>query len=319
MKFYPDIKPHISPSAFAQWHTQRSAFIRSYFKGEKTPETAAMTAGKKIHALIESGLLPATHIFQCSEKKLEVMLDNGVKVLGIPDSHEKINPTITELVSFVDYKTGKENHWTKEKIATDLKMRLTAWLVLQDNAGARDVQAIIEWIGTEWNGSELVPTGETVCCDHIFTWEDLFPMNDILLKTIDDINEAYEAFLQAPTESLVDEEDVRAYTDLEAEKNKIEAKQKEIKERIGQQLEFCGQATYEHPLGTFYFTTKKTYDYPKTLKVGYRDYGLVLEDAEEIAAAASAVKKSYELDHDPVTISRSIGFRAKKNGKANTA
>lgn len=271
-----------------------------------------MKAGSKIHALVESGLLEVLHRFNMSEKELVVMLDNGVKVLGKPDSHEEGIGEV-DMVSFVDYKTGKENHWTKEELATDLKMRLTAWLVFRQTPSVSNVRAIIEWIGTEWNGEELVPTNEPhECVEYVFTRLDMVSMDATILSTIEAVNEEYEKFLKISDEDLVEEADVLEYAALDEEKKKIEKKQDEIKERIAAQLDFTGKSNYEHPLGSFYFTTKKTYEYPYNLKIYYRDYGLVLEDAEEIGLAVSSAKKMYELDHDPIKVTKSLGFRAKK-------
>lgn len=310
--FYPDIKPHISPSAFQAWHQQRSLFIRSYFKGEKTPETSAMKAGKKIHAMIEGGFIPAIHRFSAREKELVVTLPSGVNVLGIPDSHEE--GVVAETVSFVDYKTGRENGWTREQLAVDLKMRVTAWLVLQANPGAQQARAIIEWIGTEWNGAELVPVDQPhECIEYTFTKEDLFEFDTIIASTIEDINVAYEQFLESVSTDFVEEADVLEYAELEAQAVEIEKKQKAIKDRIAQQLEFAGKYNYDHPLGSFYFTMRRTYEYPPELEfITESGARMTVQQGEEISLAMGSAKKNYELDHEPASISKSISFRAKK-------
>jgi len=311
--FYPDIKKHISPSALASWHNSRSGFIRSYFKGEKTPETWAMKAGTKIHGLIEAGFLPTIHNFGQAEKTLEFTLitAEGVKVLGKPDSYEL--STNKEVISFVDYKTGQENHWTQEDLATDLKMRTTAWLVLQANSNATSIRAIIEWIGTEWNGVELVPTDEEhICLEHTYTRQELFDFTGVILKTINEVNAEYPKFLEASSASI-SADDCAEYAKLELEKKAVEEKMKPIKERIGEQLAFGGVLSHETEFGTFYFTTKKVYEYPSDLKFQLEDGSVMtLTEGEKVELAMSIVKKNYEIENVPISETKAIGFRAKK-------
>lgn len=308
--FYPDVKPHISPSALSAWHRQRSLFVRSYFKGEKSPETSAMKAGTKIHGLIEAGFHKATYIFKNPEAELSFPFrETGVLVLGKPDSYELKDDT----AYFVDYKTGRENHWTREELATDLKMRTTAWLVWQATGKPEKVYGYLEWIGTQWDGKEIVPTGETDSVEYCYSREEMEDFENTIQKTIDEVNEAYPIFLQSDN-SLVDEEDVEEYARLQEEITEREAKQAEIKERIGEQLTVGNCQSFESVFGTFYFTERKTYKYPDDLPVNLGDGKLItLKEAEDVSTAASVAKKNYEGQHDPVSTSRSIGFRAKKS------
>lgn len=319
MNFYPDIKKHISPSALQAWHKSRASFIRSYFKNEPTIETPAMKAGKKIHGLIEAGFLEAKHRFDQREQKLEFTLtaNEDVKVMGIPDSHEteaRYNTTWEGgEVAFVDYKTGKEDKWSEADLGNDLKMKTTAWLVLQANPNATQVRAIIEWIGTEWNGTELVPTNEPrAYYQYVFTRKELLEFTQVIHKTIQEVNDEYPKFLEASSE-FINDEDCIEYARLDAEKKAIEEKMKPIKERIAEQLSFGGVLSHETDFGTFYFTTKKVYEYPTDLKFQTTS-GVVmtLAEGEEVETAMSAVKKNYEVGHDPKTETKSLGFRSKK-------
>jgi hypothetical protein len=82
-----------------------------------------------------------------------------------------------------------------------------------------------------------------------------------------------------------------------------------LKKSIMDQMEFGGVMNHKIPEGTFYITERETYAYPESLKINYRDYGLVLEDAEEIGSAVKVAKKNFELINDPVSTSKSVGFR----------
>lgn len=318
--FYPEVKQHISPSAIQTWYKARSGFIRSYFKNIKTPETFAMRDGKKIHALIEGGFLLAQKWFANREKTLTIMLDSGVNVLGIPDSYQT-EPT-DGVLEYVDYKTGKEDNWNAEELVADLKMKATAWLVYKtaqlNGHEVKVVKGYIEFFQVKWDAEarENVPVSEgTELYGVSYTAEELEDFTAIIVKTVNDVNTEYQQFLLG-TEDFVEAYDKARYAELEEEKIKIEAEQSAIKERIAEQMTFGLQKTLETEFGTFYFTEKKKYEYPPTLKIGYLDMGLVLEDAEKIASALSASKKNYELEAEPISVTRSLAFRSKTKKKS---
>ncbi len=320
MSFYPDVKPHISPSALANWHEARSLFVRSYFQGVKTPETASMTAGKQIHALVEGGLLEVKHRYEHNEKTLTVNFpvgDSVVKVLGIPDSygigseHDGINAAL-----FVDYKSGKENHWDGAKLAGDLKMKTTAWLVWNETGKPLFIRGFIEYIPTQWNPvtREVEPTGgESVVAGEVeYTAEEMAAFTQIILKTVAEVNVAYEEFLTS-TDDFVSQDDVAEFARLNEEIKKAETKQEELLERIAEQMQFGKKDSYPSVFGTFYFKTNKKYVYPETLPVKVGEKEITLKDADEVAAAASASKKKFETENAPESTTKKLQFRAKSS------
>jgi hypothetical protein len=68
---------------------QRSAFVRSYFEGEKTPETASMRTGTKVHRMIEMGLIPAKSL-------------GSVIYVGKKEKEKEIIVGRTELIASLD-------------------------------------------------------------------------------------------------------------------------------------------------------------------------------------------------------------------------
>ena len=308
--FYPDIKPHISPSAFANWHEARSLFVRSYFLKEKTPETASMKAGKQIHALIEAGLLEVKHRYAHREKKLTVMLQTPetMEVLGIPDSFERHWTGAKEgegepydTAFFVDYKSGKENNWDDTKLAGDLKMKATAWLVWNKTDKPSKVVGFIEYIPTAWNAStrEIEPTGgeSVVAGEIVYTSDELEAFTEVIAKTIAEVNLAYTEWLES-TDEFVNQDDVAEYAQLDQEVKEREVKMGLIKERIGDQMGMGGKETLPTPFGSFYFTARKTYSYP--------------EEIELASAEVAAKKKKFETENEPAKVTKSLSFRAKK-------
>lgn len=312
MKFYNEVKEHLSPTALDMWVNNRSAFVKSYFEGEKFKGNAATRAGKSVHALIEGGMIDAKHVYDINEATIAIDIKKDRRFLGIPDSYG--SKPDNGRASFVDYKTGKENGW-KEKLPKDIKMKATAWLVWKALDEPKYVHGWIEYIPTEWNPEtkevEPIADRESEAIPIIYAAQDLREFTHVILKAMDEVNEAYEKWKDS-TSDFVNLDDLATYADLDKQKKALEEKMTEVKERIMGQMEFGGKDNLTTDAGTFYVTTRKTYEYPPNLKINYLDYGLVLEDADAITAAASAAKKHYEVTTTPKSVSKSLGFRAGK-------
>lgn len=331
MSFYPDIKRHISPSAFAAWHNSPGSFVKSYFQNIRVGDTASMKSGKKIHALIEGGLLEVKHRYEHREKTLEHSITPPVEVdvkeitytvLGIPDSYEsepRFNTTWEGgLVEFVDYKSGKENNednYQHAMLSGDLKMKMTAWLVWNEAGKPKNVLGFIEYIPTQWNpiSREIEPTsGESMGADKfLYTAQEMEEFTPVILSTIAEINAAYEVWLES-SDDFISQDDVTEYARLEKIIRDATLAQEPLLERIAEQMTFGKKEAYQSMFGSFYFKSNKTYDYPKGLRINYRDMGITLEDSVEIAAAASGAKKKFELENTPTSVTRKLQFRIKK-------
>lgn len=317
--FYPQVKPHISPSALQAWHNNRSTFVRSYFIGIKSPETSAMKGGTMVHKLIEMGLYPAKKFFDRNEHEIVIPLKDGINVLGKPDSYGT-HQAGNGVIEVVDYKTGKEDTWSNEKVALDLKCKATAWLVLmQHRAEGYTPTAVthyVEYIPTEWNAEahEVQPCAdkESVLYQATFTAEELDAFTELISKTVDEVNEEYPNFVNS-TDAFVNMEDVLALADIESTIKNLEADAEIIKERLKGQLEMGDRKSFESPMGTVYFVDKKVYEYPSDL-TGKTEDGVEVttEFAEKVSTAIKVAKKNYEMGAEPKTISRSVAFRLKK-------
>ena len=310
--FYPEEKKYMSPSALDNWKNSKSSFVKSYFEKDKTPETASMKAGTRIHRLIEAGMIEAKHVFDKSEEEIYIPVKDEIDFMGRPDS--RTSEAVDGVAYFVDYKSGKANDW-KDKLPKDIKMRATAWLVWKATGEPQKVVGYIEYIATTWDPTtkEIVPIEgiPTESIEQVYTADELKDFTTVISKAIDDVNEFYEKWKES-TDAFVSEKDCDRYAELQAQMDVIELEMGEIKERIMSQMEFGGLLNHKTPIGTFYITEKKTYEYPSSLKVNYLDMGLVLDDAEEIATCVKTAKKNYELINEPKTTSKSIGFRKAK-------
>lgn len=304
--FYHDVKEHMSPSAFQTWKHQRSSFVKSYFQGEKTPETAAMKAGTQSHRLIEAGLLPVKHYYEHNE--LELRHPAGeFKTMGKPDSFELQD----DAAYFVDYKTGKANGWA-EKLPSDVKMIFTAWLVWNETGKPEKVVGHIEFLPTTWDPTNkeviLIDGAESEVETIVYHREQLENFTDVIIREMQAVNTFYEKWSQQDT-SFIDQEDCQEAARLTAEIEALSDKLTKVKDRIKDQMEFGGVNSYPvEGLGTFSITERKTYNYPTGLRINYRDYGLTFEDFQEAEKCAKAAKKNFELISEPVAIAESIRF-----------
>lgn len=315
MSFYPDVKDGLSPSALAQWLNSRGAFVKSYFAGERGPETKSMQTGTEIHALIEAGIIKAKHVYGNDEKDVSVELALGRVFRGRPDSFGKVVKINNGSVAFVDYKSGKANDW-KEKLPADLKMRATAWLVWKESDEPAIVEGFIEYFQTTWDPAlkkvVLVEDTESEVISITYTSAELQSFTQVILKAMDDIDTFYEKWKDS-TGDFVNKSDVEAYANLKTEIEQKEVELDELGERILSQMEFGGEENHKTSFGTFFVRETYTYEYPSDLPIG--DGVFTLEFAEEVAAKAKAAKSNYELVNDPKTTKRKINFRPTREKK----
>lgn len=316
-KFYPTIKGHLSPSALDNWLRSRSAFVKTYFEGEKGPETSAMTAGKQVHKLIEGGFLKVKLKYDIDEQEINYTFENGVKFLGFPDSYTKEQRR--GIVFFVDYKTGKVNGW-EEKLPTDIKMKATAWLVWQQTGKPKQVAGAIEFIQTTWDpeSKQVVPIDdkETELIGIKYSSQELQDFTAVIERAIEDINEFYEQW-KGKTDMFIDTNDVVKYIELKSKITELSTEMDEIGDRLKTQMEAGGMVNHKTAFGTFYTTARKVYEYPKELPID--ESGMTLERAGEIATLVKVAQKNYELIAEPKSESTSIGFRVAKENNDNTS
>lgn len=321
--FYHDLKAHMSPSALAQWLNSRGAFVRSYFAEERGPETAAMTAGTEIHALVEAGIIPAKHVYQHGEAELKVEVPGtSFYFLGRPDSYERHwsgkkegEGEPADTAYFVDYKSGKANGWD-EKLPADIKMRATAWLVWRATGEPDKVCGFVEFIQTTWDPDQkkVVPMEgrDTEVTSIVYTADELRAFTKVIAKAMEDVNAFYEKWKES-TGDFVSNGDVTRYAELKAEIATRETELDEVAERILGQMDFGGEENHKTPVGTFFVKTTKTYEYPAEMPFlldGEEPY--TLAKAERVASGVSAAKANYNLTNEPSSIKRSVQFRAAK-------
>lgn len=310
--FYHEIKEHMSPSSMDQWHRQRSAFIKTYFEGEKSPETIQMTFGTQVHALIEHGMLKVQKQWDKNEETLKHEAGDGLFLLGKPDSYQSEPKKNT--VEFVDYKTGSKSAWD-EKLPTDIKMKATAWLVWMETGKPAAVIGHIEFLQTTWNEEkrelELI-SKETEVTTLTYHKADLEAFTDVIINTMTEINDFYEKWKDRTTD-FIDDADCRRLRELTEKRDEIDEEITTLKGTIESQMAFGGLMTHKmEGVGTFSISERKTYKYPDALEVKQGRRKFTLEEFVEMEKATKAAKKNYELVTEPVSVSTSMRFTPAK-------
>lgn len=307
-----------------------------------------MKVGKQVHQLVEMGVIHVNHKFEYAEQPLVVaffpngtteniaaeMQADGTALYdlpegasfasyGVPDSHERHNTGDStkngedyDTAYFVDYKSGKDKEtWDNVKLAGDLKMKLTAFLVWHHTGKPSKVVGSIEHIPVVWNpvSRTIEPTDEesTVVATCEYSAQEMASFEHILRATVVEINAAYLEYGNSSDE-FVNQDDVSEFGTLDKQRIEIEARQAILRERIAEQLEMGKKDTLSTPYGTFSFTTRKKYVYPEQLTVNGSGMILTLAQADAITEGAAAAKKKWETENKPESVTRSFMFRPKK-------
>lgn len=310
--FYHEQKEHMSPSSMDQWHRQRSAFIKTYFEGEKGPETIQMTFGTQVHALIEHGMLKVQKQWDRNEEVLKHEAGDGFYVLGKPDSYQSEPKKNT--VEFVDYKTGSKSAW-EEKLPTDIKMKCTAWLVWMQTGKPAAVIGHIEFLQTTWDEEKrelVLISKETEVTTLTYHKADLEAFTDVIISTMHEINTFYEKWKNRTTE-YVDEGDFRRLRELTAQRDELDEEIGNLKGTIESQMAFGGLMTHKvEGVGTFSISERNTYKYPDALEVKHGRKKFTLAEFLEMEKATKAAKKNYELVTEPVSTATTVRFTPAK-------
>ena len=85
---------------------------------------------------------------------------------------------------------------------------------------------------------------------------------------------------------------VARYAELEAQSKAIEEEQKKIKDSIASEMEKLEADQIKSEVGTFYFTTRKTWKYPESIKKLEDEVKVAKKTAEETGEATFEEKKS---------------------------
>lgn len=194
-------KTHLSWSQMNCWLSNKERFRREYFEAGKKLDTKYLRFGKGIAELIASGkhkeLLPGLEVY--SENEFEIKTEvNGVPILSYLDDYDP------DKNIFREKKTGKAP-WTQAKVIKHGQLVFYA-TALKHKFGKMPEYCHLDWIQTcekteeiedFWRSNEKIlnVTGVIKSFRRDFDTREIEHMEDLIVKTANEISEAYKNFL----------------------------------------------------------------------------------------------------------------------------
>ena len=201
-------KPHLSWSQLLLWKSSKDRYRREYFEGAKKLNTKYLKFGSNIATLIENGqhheLIPDLETYDTPEHKIECLV-KGVPILSFLDSYNKVETIDVPANVFREYKTGKIP-WTKAKVQKHDQLVFYA-TALKWSHGEAPEYCDLDWIETKdtekiiekgfvKNKEEVQVTGRVVSFHREFDEREIERMEDLIVKTAEEISEAYQKFIK---------------------------------------------------------------------------------------------------------------------------
>lgn len=199
-------KTYLSWSQLSCWMSNPVRYRKEYFENGDKLDSKYLRFGSGIHKMIEDGtyktLLPDLIVYNKNEfeVKTEVL---GVPTLSYIDSYDDVNNV------FRDTKTGKIP-WTKAKVIKLGQLVFYA-TVLKHSIGKIPEYSDLDWIETREdsvqtevendfcglsNEKQLNVTGRILSFHRPFNEREIEKMENLIVKTANEISLAYQSFIE---------------------------------------------------------------------------------------------------------------------------
>ena len=200
-----------------------------------------------------------------------------------------------DLAVFREFKTGKKP-WDQERANNHWQIDFYA-LLIEAKTGKLPQKAYLDWIETEENETWIYPTWRIETFEVEINKEKVEKFKAELPKIFDDMQKAYEKWLQdAEKNAEMEVEIFEDYRKLELEKKEIEEKQKILKEKINKKLEEKQLDNFKIEwVWNFYYMNKKSYTYDENI------VNLEKTQKEEL----KKLKTEFEKNNEP-TITKTL-------------
>jgi len=195
-------KKHLSWSSMSCWKSSPARFRREYFECGKKLDTKYLRFGAGIADMIAKGkhteLLP--DLVVCDVREHEIRTEVcGVPILSYLDDYDPINNV------FREKKTGKIP-WTQAKVIKHGQLVFYA-TALKHSIGKIPEYCDLDWIETRdgsievddfWRENEKIVqvTGKIKSFHREFDEREIENMEDLIIKSANQISEAYQLFLK---------------------------------------------------------------------------------------------------------------------------
>lgn len=214
-----------------------------------------------------------------------------------------------DLSVFREFKTWKKP-WTQERADDHWQLYFYA-LLIESVTGKLPEKAYLDWIVTEDDEDWIVrPTGDIVTFEVKIKPEKVKELKDSLPWIFNDMQKAYEKWLQDAENNLEIETDIfEEYAEIEAEKKILEEKLKKLKSEINEKLKEKNLDSFKLEwVWSFYYTQRKSWIYDEKILKEEEKVKIAFEKKFEKIAE---MKKEFEEKNEPI-ISSSLAFRAEK-------
>lgn len=195
---------YLSYSAFTLWQSDKDRFRKKYYLGEDDFQTAETIFGHQIAKKLEDGeKIEGVKEYEKAEKKIEVQLIEGLKILGYLDGFTEDTLKIVELKTGHVNKDGKAP-WDNLKVRRH-KQLVFYCLLVNLKYGKYNPDVTLQWLETEFkedqiefNGHILTAKSKTLELTgkietferHIEQWE-LDKLKEDIIKVAEEISNDY--------------------------------------------------------------------------------------------------------------------------------
>jgi len=201
-------KPHLSWSQLLLWKSSKDRYRREYFEGGRKLNTKYLRFGSNIATLIENeqhhDLIPDLETYDTPEHKIQCLVKN-VPILSFIDSYNKVETIDVPANVFREYKTGKIP-WTRSKVQKHDQLVFYA-TALKWSTGEMPQECYLDWIETRdtkkekqsglvQNKPQVEVTGRVKSFRREFDENEIERMEDLIVKTAEEISEAYQNFIK---------------------------------------------------------------------------------------------------------------------------
>lgn len=203
---------YLSYSAFTLWQSDKNRFRNKYYLGVDDFQTTETIFGHKIARKLEDGeKIEGVKEYEKAEKKIQVVLDDGLKILGYLDGFTEDTLKIIELKTGHLDRKGKKP-WDNLKVRKH-KQLVFYCLLVKLKYGKYNPDVTLQWLETDFvketmefeghileaKSNKLELTGKIETFErHIEEWE-LEKMKEEIIRVAEEISEDFTLWQKTKT------------------------------------------------------------------------------------------------------------------------
>lgn len=297
-------KDYLSWSQYSLWQTSKREYWKRYGLGENRSANKFFAKGKELGDALENNedgenstddllslVLAEVPKLDIMERKMEVCLANGEKILSFIDSCD------LEGLEFYEYKTGKIA-WTQELVDKHNQMLFYALSLYIESGRTAIADSKLIWVETEQTENGLKYTGVVEQFSRTFTIPEITGFEEELIKTIKEI-EDFE-YLELELDDEVVDRYIQLAEEIKAMQSEADLIRLEIQVMMDAEEVQYASATN----GKFSVSERKSWSYSSDLATAQAEF------AKQVKIAQAQEQKDGVAKCE---ISKSLRFSINKN------